>query len=127
MIHQLSRYGATGLIGTAVHYAVMYWLLQVGSSPVIATLLGAVVGALVNFLGCRQWVFKGTTYTVSLEAFRFALASGLSLVTNTTLVWMLTETLGVWTSQLMATLCSFIVGYLTNRHWTFSTATHKSS
>lgn len=126
MRHQLTRYGGTGLIGTAIHYAVMYLLLSAGSLPVFATFLGAVSGALVNFLGCRQWVFTGTAHAVRLEAVRFAITSCLILATNTTVVWSLTSTLGVWTSQLIATLCSFFLGYLINRHWTFSTTTHKS-
>ena len=127
MHHQLSRYGVTGLIGTAAHYAVMYLLLGIGLSPVLATFLGAVVGALVNFLGCRQWVFTGTSPATRVEVFRFALTSGLSLATNTILVWTLTATLGVWTSQLIATSISFFQGYLINRHWTFTTDTCKSS
>lgn len=126
MYQQLSKYGVTSVLGTAAHYVVMYLLLGLGTSPVFATFIGAFVGALVNFLGCRRWVFDGTTHAIQQEAGRFAMTSILSLVTNTTLVWSLTPLHGVWVSQLLATLCCFFLSYLINRYWTFSTATHTS-
>lgn len=126
MHQQLSKYGATGLIGTAAHYTVMYLLLKGGTSPVLATFTGAAIGALINFSVCREWVFIGHSSAVSAQAIRFSMTSVLILATNTILVWALASIFGVWLSQLIATACSFFLGYLINRHWTFPNPTEQS-
>lgn len=122
MYYQLSKYGLTGFIGTVAHYIVMYLLMLVWISPVLATFVGATVGALVNFTGCRQWVFRESKRTMDTEAIRFGIVSVLSLLANTMLVWSLSDVFGVWSAQLVATLLCFLIGFLINRQWTFSTA-----
>jgi len=122
MYFQLSKYSLTGLIGTVAHYFVMYLLMLVWISPVLATFVGAAVGALVNFTGCRQWVFRESKHTMDTEAIRFGIVSVLSLLANTMLVWSLSDVFGVWPAQLVATLLCFLIGFLINRQWTFSTA-----
>ncbi len=121
MFSEISKYSASGILGTVVHYIVMYLLLTNALSPVLATSIGAMIGALVNFMGCRQWVFKHAARTPFQAFFRFAVTALLILIINAGLVWLLTPTTGVWSAQLVATLGAFLVGYWINRNWTFST------
>jgi putative flippase GtrA len=58
---------------------------------VVATAIGAALGALTNFLLNRYWTFKAGESPWHGQAFRYALVSGGSLALNTVGVWAVTE------------------------------------
>lgn len=61
---------------------------------VVATATGAFVGAVVNFLIGRYWVFDSTERKIQDQAFRYAIVALGSLLLNTLGVYLVTEYLG---------------------------------
>lgn len=83
--HQLAALGAT-----AVDFAVMFVLVELGmASPSVATLLGASVGASTNFTLGRRYTFPGAQGSVVGQVVRYSLVAGASALLNAVGVWAL--------------------------------------
>jgi len=83
---------------------------------------GAFCGAVVSFLICRRWVFNVRRRHWHRQALRYALASGLSLVLNTSGVWLLTENLGIsyiFSKMIVATFTGLAINFLMFRYFVF--------
>jgi len=77
--HQIGALAATGADFAAMVLAVEWFVVD----PVRATVLGASIGAMVNFGLGRQWVFQAHDGRVGPQVLRYALVSGMSLGFNT--------------------------------------------
>jgi putative flippase GtrA len=115
------RYAGVGLIGTAAHYAVLLVLVNLANTaPVLASTIGAVVGACVNYVLNYRFTFASRRdHVVAMP--RFFAVAGLGIVVNAA-VMALALALGVRSyilAQILATAAVLIVGYLANRKWTF--------
>lgn len=64
---------------------------MVGVWYVYAQIVGAVFGAIINFLLGRYWAFQSKEDKISNQAFRYALVSTGSLILNTAGLYLLTE------------------------------------
>lgn len=117
---QIVTYGASGLIGTTFHYATMFLIMRPGAEPAFATTVGALIGALVNFVGCKLFVFDSRIRYSVREIIRFMSISAVLILVNAIFVIILTTIFYVWISQLFSTLFCFIIGFFLNRSWTFS-------
>ena len=80
----MSRYGCAGLIGTAVHYGVMWSLLSL-VTPVLATTAGAISGCLSNYVLARTFVFYSPG-SVSVTLPRFLAVGVLCILANALVV-----------------------------------------
>ncbi len=71
----------------------MFFLLLhlVGVWYVYAQIIGAVFGAITNFLLGRYWAFHSKEDKISNQAFRYAIVSTGSLILNTVGLYVLTE------------------------------------
>ena len=114
---RLLRYGCAGLAGTAVHYAVMFTLLD-PVAAVTASTIGAVAGGLANFWLARRWVFSARRH-LNLPLAKFAVTAIVVLGVNAAILSLLITALPVLPSQLGATACAFLVGYVVNDTWSF--------
>ncbi len=123
MLTHFSQYTLVGAIGTVVHYATMAKLIEMMSMPVLSTTIGALLGALVNFILCRQWVFKDSASPARNGLFRFSLVALICALANAYVVGILYRLIGIWPAQLVATTATLIVGYMLNRFWTFRLTT----
>jgi putative flippase GtrA len=89
---------------------------------VAATALGALAGAITNFVMNRHWSFLAADHHWSHQAKRYALVSGASLLLNTFGVYLMTEALHVHYSVSVVVI-SFLVGWAFNfplhRHYVF--------
>lgn len=107
------------------------WLVVFGSVEllgfwyVVGTALGALAGAIFNFLLNRHWSFRAHGSNESAwhsQATRYALISGASLVLNTGGVYALTELTGIHYSFSVVGV-SIAVGFLFNypmhKHFVF--------
>ncbi|NHN32944.1 GtrA family protein [Paenibacillus agricola] len=55
----LFRYGAVGLLGTLLHFAALYVLVEAfGFNPVLASTLGFVLVLLISYLINKLWTFQ---------------------------------------------------------------------
>jgi putative flippase GtrA len=128
-ILQPVRFAATGIVNTALDIAVFGALTIVfGWAPAWANLVSYSVGHVNSFLLNRCWTFKAT-HVVDRgstnrgwgpQFARFTAVNGMALALNTGTVWALTPSLGPMPAKLVATLVSFVWGYLLSRRWVFS-------
>jgi putative flippase GtrA len=68
---------------------------KLGVWYVLATAMGAALGAITNFLLGRHWAFDASHAPARGQALRYALVSLGSLLLNAGLVYLITEKLGV--------------------------------
>jgi putative flippase GtrA len=118
---QFLKFAAGGALGTACHYATLILWVEVAGGPVVAgTFAGFCVGALVNYLIARRWVFPGTQPHVTTLP-RFALVAAAGAALNTAIVaWLYGAGAHYLVAQVAATGVVLAWNFLVNKHWTFS-------
>ena len=78
--------------GSAVDFlAFLFFSEVINSWYVYATALGALLGAITNFLLGRYWVFLATESKMRYQVIRYSIVSLGSLLLNTAGVYLLTE------------------------------------
>lgn len=118
---ELSRYLTASVIGTAVHYGLMMVLIYlVATDKLIASTIGAIVGAIIIYT-LNYYVTFQSTKTHQVAAARFAIVACLSVVMN----YFILNELVIWFDwhimllQGFTTLAVFCLTYLLNKAWTF--------
>ncbi|MBC7386673.1 MAG: GtrA family protein [Cryobacterium sp.] len=102
------------LAATAVDFGTLFFATEVlGVWYVVSTGLGALFGAITNFVLNRYWSFEASHLEWGPQARRYALVSGGSLGLNMLGVYTFTEFLGV-KYGLSKVLTSLLVGLLFN-------------
>ncbi len=115
------RASASSVVATALDYALFSLLVILGTLPAVATLLGCVLGGVVNFTLNRLWAFdsRGPLFTASL---RYVIVSAASAVANAALVFVCTEALA-WSAQpswwFSRVLTFTVLTYPLFRNWVF--------
>ena len=86
----LSQHQLCALLATGLDYCVMIACVSLfGLSPVTGTVLGALLGAVTNFMLGRRWVFDARDGDVGGQALRYAMVSTVSLACNASAEWLL--------------------------------------
>jgi putative flippase GtrA len=123
-MNQLLRFAATGLIGTLAHFTVLTAMVEVFNfQPTVASTMGFVVGASVNYLGARRWVFvSSASHARTLP--RFLLIAFATMWLNLAIVWFGVEILNLhyFVTQILATGIAFVANYVLNKLWAFRVA-----
>lgn len=117
---QLMRYGLAGALATAVHYALMAFLVQLGWYPVSASTAGATCGALVAYMANRSWTFEADHSHRRLIRFLAVAAFGLflnAILLLTIQHWLIQSIIG---AQLMTTGLVFVATFWVNLKWSFA-------
>lgn len=118
---QLIKYGTAGAVGTAVQYAILIGIVEAfHGDPVLASTLGAVAGAIVNYLLNYHYTFRSRRpHTVSLAKYAVVSAGGIAL--NAVVLSGATTWLGMHyvAAQVAATVIVFLMAFAVNRVWTF--------
>lgn len=114
-------FAALGALGTLAHYGVLIGLVETGvAAPALATALGAIVGALVNYVLSRRLAFRSTR--AHREALpRFLLVAGIGILLNPLLLGAFITWTG-WAyliCQILVTLVLLAVNYAIHSRWTF--------
>lgn len=118
-IQQLLAYGLAGATGTSLHYVFAYTLWQHSGIPVVAaSTVGAIAGAITNYLLSYTVVFKSQSRHLQ-AARRFAITAVAGFAINSAVLQLLLAEFNVFASQLVATACVFFFGYVVNRKWSF--------
>lgn len=121
MIIQFIRFALVGLLGTAAHYVVLYLLVEYqGSSPVVASGWGAVLGMVVNYILNFKLTFRSNQSHVQTFP-KFALIAGLGFCLNLQLMAILTPHFYYLCSQILTTLVVLCWNFIVNTLWTFKT------
>lgn len=77
----LGRYVGSGLLNTAVGFAVIFGMTAAGASPYLANIAGYAVGLVLGFWTARAFVFRSTG-AISREGCRYLLAFAISWLLN---------------------------------------------
>ena len=121
------RYGLTGAIATIIHYLVLLLLVEsFAIQPWIATGIGAICGAVVSYIGNRQFTFVNQVLNNQISNSkalpRFFVIAALGAALNSLLILLMTDyyNLYYFAAQVIATIIVLMVTYHLNRHWTFA-------
>lgn len=116
---QALAYATAGMVGTAAHFAVLIVLLQgLLSDVVIASTLGAIIGALVNYALAHRKVFKSQLqHRVALP--KFAVVASIGVGINAAVLAAIAKPLGPLAGQLLASGAVLSSGFILNRIWSF--------
>ena len=120
--HQFFIFAGVGAIGTAGHYATLILLVQVlHTDPVIATTIGFVVGALINYvLNYRITFNSDKRHRETLTKF-FSVAclgaviNGLIMTAGINIFYM-----HYLVIQIIATCIVLSLNFIANKYWTFA-------
>lgn len=117
------NYALVGAVATGAHYALLIFLREgYGVPAATAAMLGAILGAMVSYVGNRRLTFPGsrTSHRVALP--RFLVVAVMSVAMNGVIVGTLVRYLGVhyMIAQCVATAAVLILSYHLNRLWTFT-------
>jgi putative flippase GtrA len=118
---QFICFAAIGTIGTAAHYGVLVYLVEMCSvRPLIGSVSGFICGAIVNYLLNYYITFqsKRPHQKASVQFFSIAI---MGLPLNGAIMFGTNELMGVHyvLSQVIATLVTLVWNFLGNRWWTF--------
>lgn len=125
---QFACFASAGAVGTAVHYIILLGLVHfLLASPVTASILGALAGAIVNYLLSYHWVFHSRRrHSETLS--KFVATGGVGLILNAAIMYVLVTIAGIHylSAQLAATCIVLFWNFLGNRFWTFADDTRNT-
>lgn len=109
----------TGAASVSVHYGLMACLLHFEFTPVAASSLGFIAGALTRFFTAYYNVYTPVA-NISLVFPKFLLALAIQFVLNSLMVFELIGMgIGIWSSQVVTTVLLTFGNYLVYRLWVF--------
>jgi len=119
MLIKFIIFASVGVIGTAMHYLILYQLVEsYAVSPVTASGCGAFAGMCVNYL--LNYILTFKSQQSHGRAFpKFALIAGIGFSLNQGLMALLTVRLYYLYAQVLTTLLVLIWNFLGNHLWTF--------
>lgn len=117
---QFLRYASAGAVGTLAQYATLVALVQAqGTGAVLASTLGAILGALVNYALNHRFTFASERRHAQALP-RFAAVAAMGIALNALIVAVLVHAnVHYLAAQVVATGAVLAGGYLANRAWTF--------
>jgi len=121
VIAQFIRYGMAGAVGTAAQYAILCILVEgFAIGAVIASSVGAVAGAFVNYVLNYRYTFKSERPHADALA-KYGVVSVAGIVLNGLVLALGTSALSLHYlgAQVLATLVVFFAAFTLNRAWTF--------
>lgn len=119
-------YAMVGAVGTVVQYVFMLvsvsWLHVL--DPVKATVAGAFLGAIVNYVLNARFTFRNAGGTHRVRMVKFALTAVFGMLVNGLIMHVLNDRIGLnyMLVQLIATGMVLLLTYSINRVWTFGAA-----
>jgi len=118
---QFLRYAGAGIAGTVLQYALLVALVQFASmGAVLASTIGAIAGALVNYRLNHQFTFASDkAHGHALPRFALVAIGGLALNAIVLAVMLAFVTSHYLVAQVAATGAFLVAGFLANRSWTF--------
>lgn len=121
MVRQFSLFTLVGAVGTLAHYLLLVILVDgFAVPPVPASMAGALLGALVNYVLNYRYTFASRKrHHEAMPKFLAVAAVGFGL--NAVLMWITVEIIGLYylLGQLCATALVLVWNFFGNRFWTF--------
>lgn len=87
LVRQIGRFALVGVVATAVHYAILVALVEIGHvAPVIATTIGYCAGIVVSYTLNRRFTFQDTSAPVASSFAKFVVLYGVGALLNGAIV-----------------------------------------
>jgi len=115
------RFFVAGALATSVHYTILFGLYNfLDVALVLATSVGALCGAIVNYLINYFYTFDSQRRHVSALSVFFMVA-GTGMLINALIVAIVFHSLALpaLVAQITATTMTFAWNYQAHQHWTF--------
>lgn len=117
---QFLTYAMVGAVGTLAQYAVlvvsvsMHWL-----TPIIASVIGAMVGGTINYILNARITFRATAHSSALN--KFAITALLGVAVNGLMMTILVDVFlqHYFFAQIVSTIIVLVFTYVINVSWTF--------
>jgi len=119
---QFLRFCMVGLGNTAVDFTV-FFILNLGGVPyLIAQVLSYSAGVVNSFFLNRKWTFQMTCKANGLEAAKFIIVNGISLLVSASLLFVLHDInhQDLWLAKIAATGVGIAVNFIGSRLWVFT-------
>ena len=118
---KLVRFGITGVMNTAVDFAVFMLLSYAGVYTYPAQVVSYSCGMLNSYIVNRSWTFKSNGRFWSKQLIRFVISNFLQMLLSLVLLWIFISKVGML--KIVAKLCStviiLLIGFSINRIWVF--------
>ena len=114
-------FGVVGAIATPAHYATLILLVEMaGVTPVLATVAGSAVGALVNYLLNHRYTYRSNKAHLDAGP-KFLMVALITGILNAFLLYLGVDVLGVHylPAQVVTTLFVFVANFVLHSIWTF--------
>jgi putative flippase GtrA len=128
MMAKLIKFSAVGALGTLAHYSVLIFLVQIlYVNVLVATSIGAFVGALVNYVLNYKWTFNSNKRH-SEAMVKFFVVASVGFVMNGLFMTLFTQALvfHYLIAQIVTTGIVLFWNFLANHYWTFDELSGKS-
>jgi len=119
---QFFLFAGIGAIGTAGHYAALILLVQlVNTSPVVATTIGFVIGALINYVLNYRITFNSSKrHREALTKFLLIASSGAIINAAIMMEGIALLDIHYMVIQVVATCSVLVLNFMANKYWTFA-------
>lgn len=121
LLFQFVRFLSVGAVATVAHFAVLISLVQIfDSNPVIASVFGFAISALLNYFLNYHYTFNSVQpHTATLP--RFVIIALIGMILNTAAMTIQVNTLGFHylIAQVVTTIVVLVWNFTGNRLWTF--------
>ena len=123
MLGQITKFLASGLAATLLHWGVMALLLKAGIAAIPATAIGALGGMLLNYFAQHRFTFVSQRPHKTVFP-RYLLTAACSWALNLLIFWA-SHSSGIATapSQMLATATTTVTNFLTARGFVFHDCT----
>ena len=115
----MMKFAWVGIISTGCHYVALVLLVETfGLVPLVATMIGYVVGATMNYMLNFKFTFKSEAqHLVTFPKFIMMVVIGFIL--NAAIMYVLDFWIYIF-SQLVATGVVFAVNFILGKYWVFN-------
>jgi putative flippase GtrA len=123
----LGRYAGSGALNTVVGFAIIFLLMGLGASPLIANVCGYLAGLILGFFVSKRFVFRSKGH-ISSEGLRYLAAFVASFILNLIVLQFSLDALH-WNAipaQLLAAVTYMSVMYLLTRWLVFRAGINSS-
>lgn len=121
LLVKMTTYAGVGAVGTLAQYLVLVGIVSLGhGSPIVGSVSGAIVGAIVNYGLNRRITFRSNArHRDTLP--KFALTAGCGVLINGLVMKVLAEDnqVNYILAQVVATGLVLVLTFMVNSIWTF--------
>lgn len=94
-LNRLLRFQSSAVLSTVADFMVTLFMKEIlGLSYLLSTATGTTSGGILNFILCRNWVFKASQFPAPRQVFRYTFTWCISILLNISGVYLLTSIAG---------------------------------